>query len=304
MKTENNSILIVDDETADHIFLTHVLSPEYTIYTAKDGESAIIKAKEVLPDLILLDIIMPGMSGVEVLTALKKSEETRDIPVIFISGLSSIEDEEKGLAYDVVDYISKPFCAGIVKLRIRNQIKIVNQIRTIDLLSMTDQLTNIFNRRGFDNQLFKEWRRMIREKSSIGVLMLDVDKFKIYNDTYGHQQGDVVLKEVAKILTQSAWRPSDFAARWGGEEFIVLLPNTDLNGALDVAERIRRNIENTGIPCANGSITNVTISIGVNALTPAQNDSVLDFIAQADKALYTAKETGRNKVCCCACNLI
>ena len=297
MKTENNSILIVDDETANLMLLTHVLSPEYTVYAVKDGESAIKKAKAILPDLILLDIIMPGMSGYEVLTALRNLEETRNIPVIFITGLSSSEDEEKGLAFDAADYISKPFNAAIVKLRVRNQIRIINQIRTIDHLSTTDQLTNIMNRRGFDNQLYKEWRIMIRESFPISVLLLDVDKFKIYNDTYGHQQGDVVLQEVAKILTESAWRPSDSAARWGGEEFIVLLPYTDLKGAMDVAERIRSNIENNIIPCADGSGTNVTVSIGVNTLIPDKNDSVFDFIAQADKALYTAKEKGRNRVC-------
>ncbi|MCL1940861.1 MAG: diguanylate cyclase [Synergistaceae bacterium] len=293
-----NSILIVDDETANHIFLTHILSPEYTVYAAKDGESAIKKALEVSPDLILLDIIMPGISGYEVLAALKKHEETRDIPVIFITGLSSSEDEEKGLAFDVVvDYISKPFSAGIVKLRVRNQIKIINQIRTINLLSSTDQLTNMPNRRSFDNQLNRDWRRMVREKSQISIMLLDVDKFKVYNDTYGHQQGDVLLQEVAKILVQSAGRSSDFAARWGGEEFIILLPNTDSNGALDVAERIRTTIERATIPCADGSPTNVTVSIGINTLMPEQNSSVVDFIAQADKALYTAKETGRNRIC-------
>jgi diguanylate cyclase (GGDEF)-like protein len=220
----------------------------------------------------------------------------RDIPVIFISGLSSTEDEEKGLSLDAADYISKPFGAMIVKLRVRNQIKIINQLRTIQHLSMIDQLTNIPNRRSFDDRLHIEWNHAIREHTPISFLMIDVDKFKDYNDTYGHQQGDVVLKTVAKVFAQAVKRSGDFAARWGGEEFVVLLPNTVLTGALDIAEKIRMDVEEELIPCANGSTNRVTISIGVNSLVPVQGNSVDAFISNSDKSLYTAKAQGRNRV--------
>jgi len=292
-----NSILIVDDEKSNLKYLNHILSNDYSIFIAKDGREAIEIAKAVLPDLILLDIIMPGMDGYEVFSGLKSSEITREIPVIFITGLGSNEEEEKGLASGAVDYITKPFSAEVVRRRVQNQIRIINQIRAVEDLSMTDPLTGIANRRSFDQQLNKEWRRAIREKSSIGILMMDVDRFKIYNDTYGHQQGDVALRTVAKTLTKTLRRPADFAARWGGEEFAVLLPVTDIEGALNIAELIRKNIEATIILCADGTQANVTASIGANVQTPAQNDSMEEFIFNADKALYTAKETGRNRVC-------
>jgi diguanylate cyclase (GGDEF)-like protein len=171
-----------------------------------------------------------------------------------------------------------------------------NYIRTIENLIMTDQLTGIPNRRNLDERMFTEWNRAIRDHMPISILMIDVDKFKNYNDTYGHQQGDVVLQTVAKIFTQTLMRPTDFAARWGGEEFIVLLPNTNLNGAMNIAEHIRASVEDTLIPCGDGSTTRVTVSIGVNSLTPIPNISVDLFISSADEALYTAKRTGRNKV--------
>jgi len=162
---------------------------------------------------------------------------------------------------------------------------------------MLDQLTSIPNRRGFDSRMDMEWIRAIRENSLISVLVMDVDKFKVYNDTYGHQQGDVVLKAVASAVSQSLQRPGDFAARWGGEEFVALLPNTDLRGALNIAEKIRLSIAALVIPCADGTDTKVTISIGAKTQSPGQNSSREMFVAEADKALYKAKETGRNRVC-------
>jgi diguanylate cyclase (GGDEF)-like protein len=297
MDETTNSVLIVDDETPNHIFLTQLLSPEYTVFSTKDGRNAIQKAMDISPDIILLDIMMPGISGYEVLSELKNIDETRDIPVIFITALNTSEDEQKGLALEAVDYISKPFSADVVKLRVRNQIKIVNQMREINRLSMTDQLTGIANRRGFNLLFNREWNRSIRDKSPIGVLLLDVDKFKVYNDTYGHQQGDAVLKEIAKTTTETLERATDFAARWGGEEFIVLLPNTNPDGALKVAEKIRANIERLKIPLPNGETTRVTASIGVNSVIPSRQDCVNEHIEKADKALYLAKQTGRNRVC-------
>jgi len=298
MNTENkNSILIVDDESSSLLFLTRVLGAEYTIYTAKNGINAVEKAIKYSPDLILLDIIMPEMDGYEALTMLKELSETRDIPVIFITGLGSKKDEEKGLSYKAADYISKPFSSEIVKLRVRNQIQIVNLIRGVKHMSLTDQLTDLPNKRSFNERLRLEWRMSIREKMPISLLFIDIDNFKNHNDTYGHLQGDATLQTIAKILTLSLRRSLDFAARWGGEEFAVLLVNTESFGALEVAERIRVSIENTPILLKDGQTTKVAVSIGISTLIPTRDSSVDEFIRNADDALYTAKREGRNRIC-------
>ena len=295
-KTEKNSLLIVDDEKYNIVALNQILSPEYTVYAAKSGQDAIEIANEHLPDVILLDILMPEMDGYEVIAALKSSPKTRDIPVIFITGLSDAPDEEKGLHLGAADYISKPFSTAIVKLRIKNQIQTLNYIHTIELLSLMDQLTNIPNRRSFDERLHLEWGRAIRDETPISILILDFDNFKEYNDIHGHKQGDKALQGVAKILMQELKRAVDFVARWGGEEFVVLLPNTDRDKALIIAERMRASIEATQIPLPDGQTSKITISIGVNAKIPAPIDSADDFLYHADKALYAAKNGGRNRV--------
>ena len=295
-EVKKNTVLIVDDENTNILALTNMLSSDYTVYAAKNGQAAISAAEKHRPDLILLDILMPEMDGFEVITALKGSKTTKNIPVIFITGLNDSDDEEKGLALGAADYIGKPFIAGIVKLRIRNQITMINQLRTMEMLSMIDKLTSIPNRRGFDSRMDMEWSRAIRESECISMLMMDVDKFKMYNDTYGHQQGDVVLQTIAKAIVNSLNRPGDYAARWGGEEFVVLLPNTDINAASQIAEQIRLNVSDLVIPCEDDTETRVTISIGLNALTPNRNSSLELFISEADKLLYNAKELGRNRV--------
>ena len=175
---------------------------------------------------------------------------------------------------------------------------LADRIMELSSLGMKDQLTGIPNRRSFDARLDLEWHRAMRDKTPLSFLILDVDKFKTYNDTYGHQQGDLALQTVAKTLTVPLKRGFDFVARWGGEEFVVLLPNTDSTGALHVAEMIRREVENREIPCLHGEGTKkVTISIGVNTQIPSLDHSIASLISQADAALYRAKATGRNKVC-------
>jgi diguanylate cyclase (GGDEF)-like protein len=293
---KKNSLLIVDDEKMNLKILTYILGEDYNIYTATDGVKAIEKVKEYMPDLILLDIIMPEMDGYQVISELKKLDRIRNIPVIFTSSLNSIAAEEKGLSLNAADYITKPFNSMLVKLRVRNQIQIVNQLRTIERLGLVDPLTNMPNRRSFDERLLMEWNQAIREHTPISLLMMDLDKFKDLNDTYGHQQGDIVLQTIAKIFPHSFRRPGDFAARWGGEEFVVLLPNTPLSGALDVAENIRSDIENTVIPCPDDFTLRITLSIGVESQIPQQDSSINALIFNADKALYAAKQAGRNRV--------
>jgi diguanylate cyclase (GGDEF)-like protein len=298
---ENNDkfrILIIDDEKANLIVLNRLLSSQYTVFTAKSGEEGLNMVASEKPDLILLDIILPGMDGFEVLKILKDSPETRSIQVIIITGLDNELDEEKGLLLGAVDYIPKPFKNAIVLARVGTHIQIGQHIRVIERLGLIDSLTNIPNRRCFDDRLDIEWRRAIREKKPISFMMMDVDKFKNYNDTYGHPQGDTLLRTIANIFAAAARRPMDLAARLGGEEFGVLLPDTAMEGALEVAEEIRSQVEAARMPTADGStITTVTISIGIAAQVPGEESTIAAFIAQADANLYTAKETGRNRVC-------
>jgi len=202
--------------------------------------------------------------------------------IVFLSVLYKKErDEEKRLE-------------DLVKKRTQ---ELNEQNKLLESLSMTDQLTDVPNRRSFDARMKHEWRIAMREKTPISILMMDIDNFKTYNDNYGHQQGDAVLQIVAKAIEKEAKRPGDFSARWGGEEFAVLLSNTNAKGALVVAETIRSSIEDLKISLlADGSITKVTVSIGVHTLTSVQNVSSDYFISGADEALYKAKKLGRNRV--------
>ncbi len=292
------SILIVDDMLSNIMIVADILKSEYNLLIAQNGRDAIRVATEKQPDVILLDVIMPVMDGYEVITALKQSERTSRIPVIFITGLQSVADEEKGLALQAADYISKPFSPAIVRLRVRNQIQIVSQLRTIEELSMTDQLTGIPNRRSFDARLALEWSRAVREGIPLTLLMVDVDNFKTYNDIYGHQQGDAALRTVAQSFMRSVKRATDFYARWGGEEFSILLSGLSPNEATQIAERVRREVAEAVIPGAEGASAKIQVSIGVCTCVPTPQSKVSGFIGAADDALYSAKQAGRNRVVC------
>ncbi|MDR1651233.1 MAG: diguanylate cyclase [Synergistaceae bacterium] len=290
-------ILAVDDERSNLAALSRILSPEYEIITAMSGEDALKTASSASPDLILLDAIMPKMDGFSALVHLKEQEETKNIPVIIMAGLGGENDEERGFFLGAVDYISKPFKNAIVKARVRTHIMIVNQLRAIECLGLIDSLTDIPNRRSFDDRMEVEWRRCVRDQKPMSFLMMDLDNFKIYNDTYGHPQGDVLLREAAKIFSQAARRPSDMAARLGGEEFGVLLSDTDISGALLIAEKIRRDMEALRVPAYDGkTMTSATISIGAATTVPQETDFIKDFIERADEYLYAAKAAGRNVV--------
>ena len=306
---ERRKIMIVDDSLFHQAVLRRMLetiradpsvpfTATYTIITAASGQEALQKARSEKPDLILLDIHMPGMSGFDVLSELKESPETKQISVIIVSGLSDDANEEKGFALGAVDYVTKPYKQSIVLARIKTHLKILEQMRLIEQLSMMDMLTNIPNRRCLDSRLSAEWGRAIRENTTLSILMIDIDHFKLFNDTYGHQQGDIVLQAVANTLNTATKRSADLAGRWGGEEFVVLLPNTLLEGALHIAEQIRKTIEYTQVPrLDHGKPLNVTVSVGAASKAPAAGDAVDELISHVDKALYTAKETGRNRVC-------
>ncbi|MCL2182835.1 MAG: diguanylate cyclase [Chitinispirillia bacterium] len=292
------SILIVDDDNFNIDVLSRILAERYKILVAKNGPQAVKIAHDAVPDLIMLDIIMPGMDGYEVLAGLKKSEQTKGIPVIFITGQDSREDEIKGLTLGAVDYIAKPIHSLVVEARVNTHMRSLEQMRTIKRLSTIDELTSLPNRRYFNDQMNKEWGRAIRETAWLSLLIIDIDHFKQYNDAHGFPQGDTLLKAVGGVCGQALKRAADVVARWGGEEFTLLLPRTDTGGAMDVAERIRKSIEDLVIPCADGTPTKTTVSVGINAEQPIVSEkSSVGFVSRAGKALGMAKKSGRNRVC-------
>lgn len=296
-KDARNKILLVEDSLLNQRMISDILSGLYTLEAAGTAAEAAKLIESFEPDLILLDIVLPDANGFDILRKLKESSMTADIPVIIISGMDSDADEEKGFELGAVDYIKKPFKNAIVRARIGTQIRIINQMKTIERMSFIDALTSIGNRRAFDSQIKYEWGRAVREKQSLSMMMLDVDNFKQYNDTYGHQQGDLMLQAVARTLDTALKRSMDIICRYGGEEFAVILPDTSAAGAQEMAEKIRAHIEAMEVLIPQTKkITKATISIGVASIYPESSDCMEDFIKAADQMLYKAKENGRNQV--------
>ncbi|MGR9012478.1 MAG: diguanylate cyclase [Gammaproteobacteria bacterium] len=297
--TKRPMILIVDDVPTNVQILAEVLSSVYRIKVAANGVDALDIARRVPhPDLILLDVMMPEMDGFEVCRRLKADVHTDKIPVIFVTAKSAESDEELGLNLGAVDYISKPFVIPIAKARIRNHIRLKQQADLLESLSLLDGLTQIPNRRRFDETLLSEWKRATRDGTPLSLIMIDIDHFKQYNDHYGHGAGDVCLQKVAEELSKGVARPSDLVARYGGEEFVVILPETSQESALQIAERLRECIENMGLPHADSKVGPVvTISVGVASQIAISEKSLPQALSDtADKALYMAKEAGRNRV--------
>jgi diguanylate cyclase (GGDEF)-like protein len=293
-------VLIVNGDRVNAALLSEVLEKDSAVTSVQTGGAAIKRAEQAKPDLILLDVVLPDTNGFDLFLNLKTISEAREAPVIFTADFPNVEDEEKGLMLGAVDYIAKPFNNAVVRARVGTQAKIVKQIRTIERLGLIDALTEIPNRRCFDMRIRDEWRRTWRRQSSLSILMLDVDKFKVYNDSYGHPQGDLLLQFVGKTLMSCIHRPTDMAARMGGEEFAVILGDTNRDGSAVVAENIRSGIEKGRVPYTDfeGVVrdTSVTVSIGINSLVPGPELLIDEFIRNADKNLYIAKESGRNKV--------
>ena len=291
-------ILIVDDEKMNLKVLADLLKDEYAPVLARDGEQALQHAfGDFPPDLILLDVIMPQMGGYEVIKNLKNNDKTNNIPVIFVTALNSIEDEEHGFKLGAVDYITKPFSPPIVKMRVRNHLRIVHQYKLLDQLAHLDGLTEISNRRRFEEVFQKEWARSSRNGTPFSLAMIDVDFFKQYNDHYGHAMGDLALQRIAKALDNTLRRPADFIARYGGEEFVMLLPETDAAAAKLVADRSLQSIIALNIPHNYSQAAEVvSVSIGIVSIFMDDRISLHNFLERADHNLYQAKQLGRNRV--------
>lgn len=283
-------ILIVDDVPANVQVLASCLKDNYHIKVAMDGPRCLeLVAVKPAPDLILLDIEMPGMDGYEVCQKLKQDPATQNIPIIFVTANDQEEDEEKGLQLGAVDYITKPIRPSIVVARVNTHITLKLQHDKLTAMAMYDQLTGLYNRHYLFISANKKVARAKRHHEPVSLMMMDIDHFKDINDNYGHPVGDVVLQAVAKIISAQC-REEDIAARFGGEEFVILYDHCDLKDAQVKAENYRLLIEE-----AKPEQITVTSSFGVVQMKP-EGEMVDDLIKRADLALYQAKENGRNQV--------
>ncbi|WAJ70770.1 diguanylate cyclase [Catenovulum adriaticum] len=291
------TILIADDEPINVRVLAQNLTPNYRIKTATNGQKALaIVNSDDPPDLVLLDIQMPDMDGYQVLVAMRQQDSSKNIPVIFITAKDGAEDEAKGLDLGAMDYITKPFNLPVVNARVKNQIALKQKTDLLEKLALIDGLTEIPNRRHYDSRIEVEWRRAIKDGLPLSLVMIDIDEFKLFNDNYGHAQGDVALKRVAAITASQLKRNSDLVARYGGEEFVVLLPDCTLAFARTIADNIRQAVYSLNLEHEYAKAKQVTVSLGVSCIIPSREQSVESLQKKADELLYLAKKSGRNKV--------
>lgn len=319
-------ILIVDDLTDNLHLLSKILTRQgYEVQAVGNGRLAITAVQAQTPDLILLDICMPEMDGYEVCQQLKQDPQTQDIPVIFISALDELGDKVKAFKAGGVDYITKPFQIAEVVVRVKThmtlrhlqqQLQRQNALlqqevcdrlaaetalqaanQELQRLAHLDGLTQVANRRCFDDYLAQEWRRLAREQLPLSLILCDVDFFKQYNDTYGHQVGDTCLCQIANAIRSAINRPADLVARYGGEEFVVILPNTPLSGAVQVGQKIRSQVAQLQIAHTGSQISQfVTLSFGIASIIPLPDGDVTQLITMTDRALYQAKLAGRDRI--------
>lgn len=288
---------MVDDQAADILLLNALLQPDYDVQMAINGADALRLVDEAPPDLILLDIQMPGISGHDVCSQLKASGLTRHIPIIFVTAQTTPEEETRCLRIGAVDFISKPFNPAVVRARVRTHAQLKQQADQLRALAYSDGLTGLANRRHFEIALEAEWRRCSRNQSPLAVLMIDVDNFKPYNDHYGHRAGDACLQAITQQLARQPLRPHDVLARYGGEEIALLMPECNLPGALAKAESLRESIGALKIEHAKSSVDScVTVSIGVHSMTPSREQQSSVLVELADQQLYKAKAGGRNRI--------
>lgn len=315
----NIRVLLIDDQRIVAAAFENMIScvDDMQYAYCADPAQALNQAETFRPTVILQDLVMPGTNGLILLNQFKSNAVLQAVPVIVLSTKEDPKIKSEAFALGAADYLVK-FPDSIELLaRIRahsrsflaqqqrdeayqrlSELQYELQQKNIELerLSCSDGLTGILNRRSFDSHIRKEWLRAVREKKDLGLLLIDIDHFKAYNDNYGHQGGDECLRQVADALKVALKRPSDIVARYGGEEFAVVLPDTNKDGATIIAEALRSGVESLAIAHLYSSTVNyVTVSLGVTSIIPGQEDSLEQFIRIADQALYSAKAAGRNR---------
>lgn len=291
-------LLVVDDQPINIQVMYRCFAGDYQVFMATNGEQALALCKSNPPDLILLDVVMPGMDGYEVCKQLKADDTTQHIPVIFVTAHTDPAQETHGLSLGAVDFIAKPVNPDVVRARVKTHLTLKFQSDILRRLVFLDGLTGVYNRRYFDQQLATEWARAARSNEPLSLILLDVDFFKLYNDRYGHQAGDDALRSVAASLKSALKRPADLVARFGGEEFACILPETAFDDALIIANQLEQKIRSLAIPHQSSTVDSViTISVGLATRANNTGSDATDLIGLADNLLYKAKHTGRGRVC-------
>lgn len=290
---------MVDDDSTVILTLRKIMAAAGRSLFATNGAQALVIAAQEKPDLILLDIELPDMDGLEVCRVLKADSETSDIPILVITSHTEPGFEEKVFAAGAADYIAKPLVPAVVMARVNIHLRYHHALTQLSEQAHRDGLTGLYNRRSFDERLSHEWRRSQRQLQPLSLLMIDIDEFKKYNDALGHSQGDICLKSVAQALQDGLRRPADFVARYGGEEFVMVLPDTSAEGAAVIAEQLLKTVGGLGLVHApDASRANITVSIGHATFEPRMEDQeclgASDLFKAADSALFRAKSSGRN----------
>jgi diguanylate cyclase (GGDEF)-like protein len=296
--TARPRLLIVDDQPLNVRLLHQVFQAEFEVFVATSGEGALDFCQTQLPDVILLDVQMPGIDGHEVCRRLKRDARTSEIPVVFVTSQSDTSEEEGGLAAGAADFIARSASANVMRARINTLMILKRQTDQLRSMARIDALTGLANRRDFDERLDIEWRRCARGGKPLALIMIDIDYFKLFNDCYGHQAGDACLRQVALSLKGKVNRSPDMLARYGGEEFVCVLPETPLAGAHAKARSLEGAVRALGIVHARTLVLGgvVTISLGVAVVVPTVGDDYANLVRCADRSLYLAKDAGRGQV--------
>jgi diguanylate cyclase (GGDEF)-like protein len=304
--SKSTILLVEDDKVQGNATKNYLAASGYGVIWVEDGKSAIKSVKTQEIDLVVLDLILPDMNGNEVCRWLKLNQDTRGIPIIMLTAQGSTTDKVASLTAGADDHLTKPFNESELGARIyaclrtkalQDELREKNHqleevLSRVEILAVTDPLTQLYNRRHFETLIENEFATTARYKSPASCLMIDVDFFKQVNDQYGHRAGDTVLKEIALII-KNCLRKVDTVARWGGEEFVVLLPRTKKEDALIAAERILTAISGHSFADINKQ---VTVSIGIASMPDPSIDSSEKLVDASDAALYEAKGSGRNRI--------
>lgn len=291
-----DKVLVIDDSVVQASFLKSILDSEYEVTACNTAEDGLNAAREGDFALILLDIVMPGVDGFVILKELKEDARTKHVPVIMITSLSDIQYEERGLLMGAVDYVTKPFSPVIIKARVNTHIQLYHYQMEVLRQSMIDELTGVSNRRCYETGSIAKWQEALRFGLPFSVCIFDIDKFKLYNDTFGHPAGDHVIAAVAKTVSSRFRRTTDLFARYGGEEFVAVFLGSDGLSAFEFMKTVRQSVEDLHIKHNSPVCEWVTISVGGVSVVPKIDDKYEDFLKLADTMLYEAKSGGRNRV--------